>query len=52
MITYKADQAGIQVILTEESFTSKASFLDHEILPTYEEGKEYSFSWKRVYHGL
>jgi putative transposase len=28
MLTYKAELVGIQVIVTEESYTSKASFLD------------------------
>ena len=30
MLTYKAELVGIQVILTEESYTSKCSFLDAE----------------------
>jgi putative transposase len=32
MLQYKAELAGIQVILTEESYTSKVSFLDREDL--------------------
>lgn len=32
MLTYKAQLVGIQVLLTEESYTSKCSFLDNEVL--------------------
>jgi putative transposase len=32
MVTYKAQLVGIQIILTEESFTSRCSFLDSEPL--------------------
>ena len=35
MLTYKAELVGIQVRLTEESYTSKASFLDADPLPVY-----------------
>jgi putative transposase len=42
LLTYKAEAVGITVILTEESYTSKASFLDRDPLPTYNphEGQE------------
>jgi hypothetical protein len=36
MLTYKADLVGIQVRTTEESYTSKASFLDADPLPIYD----------------
>ena len=36
MLTYKAELVGITVILTEESYTSKASFLDRDPLPKYD----------------
>ncbi|WP_223067749.1 RNA-guided endonuclease InsQ/TnpB family protein [Paenibacillus caui] len=52
MIRYKAAEQGIQVQLTEEAFTSKASFLDHDPLPGYEEGKTWAFSGKRIKRGL
>ena len=54
MLSYKAKIAGIQVILTEESYTSKASFLDHDIMPVYKKGekKRSRFSGKRVKRGL
>src|SRR6266702_3919280 len=35
MLCYKARLVGIQVILQEESYTSKASFLDKDPIPTY-----------------
>ena len=53
MLCYKAKLVGIQVILQEESYTSKASFLDSDPIPTY--GKvevEPTFSGKRVKRGL
>jgi putative transposase len=36
MLTYKAELVGIQVRITEESYTSQASFLDADPLPTYD----------------
>jgi putative transposase len=36
MLTYKAELVGITVLLTEESYTSRASFLDRDVLPTYD----------------
>jgi putative transposase len=36
MLTYKAQVVGIQIILTEESYTSKCSFLDNEPLAHHE----------------
>jgi putative transposase len=35
MLTYKAELAGVQVRITEESYTSQASFLDADPLPVY-----------------
>ncbi|WP_040347426.1 RNA-guided endonuclease InsQ/TnpB family protein [Neobacillus bataviensis] len=52
MITYKAEEYGIRVIVTEESYTSKASFLDGDNVPVYEKGKKHSFSGKRMKRGL
>lgn len=54
MLTYKAQVVGIRVELTEESYTSKASFLDGDEIPTYgEEGAEkHKFSGRRVKRGL
>ena len=46
MLTYKAELVGIQV----ESYTSKASFLDLDPIPTYQpnDETEYTFSGKRM----
>src|SRR5260370_26534117 len=50
MLTYKAELVGIQVEIQEESYTSKASFLDLDPLPTYkpDDGEQHSFSGKRI----
>ena len=40
MLTYKAEMVGIRVVLTEESYTSKASFLDRDAIPVYDSGRE------------
>lgn len=54
MFTYKAELAAIEVIVTEESFISKASFLDCDPLPVYNPTGEtkHTFSGKRVARGL
>ncbi|GHO77768.1 hypothetical protein KSD_55390 [Ktedonobacter sp. SOSP1-85] len=36
MLSYKAKLMGIEVVLVEESYTSKASFLDLDALPSYD----------------
>ncbi len=50
MITYKAALVGIQVEVTEESYTSKASFLDLDPIPVYytNDEEEHVFSGKRI----
>ena len=54
MLTYKAILVGIKVVIVEESYTSKASFLDLEALPTYdpERTEKPRFSGKREKRGL
>src|SRR5260370_6869766 len=54
MLTYKAELVGIRVLITEESYTSKASLLDLDPLPVRKSGDEtkYTFSGKRVKRGL
>jgi putative transposase len=53
MLTYKAELVGIPVRITEESYTSKASFLDVDPLPVYDPAKPTAtFSGKRVRRGL
>ena len=53
MITYKAASYGIKVHVTEESYTSKASFLDDDDIPTYgvSDGRK-KFSGSRIKRGL
>lgn len=52
-IQYKAKVAGIRVILTEESYTSKASFLDLDMLPVWgKNDSDAKFSGKRIHRGL
>ena len=59
-LTYKAKLVGIQVILQEESYTSKASFLDSDPIPTYQanrpekpvfSGTRIARSWYRASDG-
>ena len=54
LLTYKAKLFGIKVIITEESYTSKASALDMDILPIYKTKSEFKpmFSGKRIKRGL
>jgi putative transposase len=40
LLTYKAEQVGITVLLTEEAYTSRASFLDRDRLPPYDPAQE------------
>ena len=47
ILTYKAQKEGIEVVLTEESYTSKTSFLDKE-LPV----KQTKYLGKRIKRGL
>lgn len=48
------ERYGIQYIIQEESYTSKASFLDDDDIPVFNPSEEisYSFSGKRVKRGL
>ena len=54
MIELKAIEYGVTVIKSEESYTSKASFLDNDEIPVYEEGVniKYRFSGKRIKRGM
>lgn len=55
MIKYKAENKGIVVVVQEESYTSKASFLDGDFIPVYgteDNENEFSFSGRRVCRGL
>ena len=54
MLAYKCRAVGIRVIVVEESYTSKASFLDSDVIPTY--GTSGCEGWKpsgrRIERGL
>jgi putative transposase len=52
MLAYKAELVGIQVCVTEESYTSQASFLDGDPLPVYGASDIPIFSGRRVKRGL
>src|SRR5271157_1648995 len=54
MLTYKAKLIGITVLVQEESYTSKASFLDLDPIPVYgQEGADkVKFSGRRVKRGM
>lgn len=44
----------IEVIIREESYTSKSNCLNYDYIPTYkkEDNKEYKFTGKRIKRGL
>jgi putative transposase len=54
MLEYKAQLVGIRVIVREESYTSRASFLDRDEIPTYDPSRpeQLRFSGKREARGL
>ena len=52
MLEYKLKAEGIHLEEKEESYTSKASFLDGDDIPTYGDSVSYIFSGKRVFRGL
>ena len=51
-LTYKCQLLGITVITREESYTSKASFLDYDEIPNYKDENKPKFSGKRIKRGL
>ena len=53
-LAYKLEELGINVILVEESYTSKASFIDNDALSVFSEDtkEKYTFSGRRKHHGL
>jgi putative transposase len=54
LLAYKAQLVGIRVIIREESYTSQASFLDLDELPTYDptQREKRRFSGRRLKRGL
>lgn len=53
-IKYKGELVGIEVKEMDESYTSKASFIDLDVVPTYSKNNniKYNFSGKRFSRGL
>lgn len=53
-LEHKCSNLGITFLIQEESYTSKASFLDEDDIPTYIKGNntKYSFSGNRIKRGL
>jgi putative transposase len=52
-LEYKLEAHGIKVVMSDESYTSRASFADNDPLPEkYEPEKEHRFSGKRIERGL
>lgn len=51
-LQYKCQLRGITVITQEESYTSKASFLDNDDIPVYGETDNPKFSGRRIKRGL
>ncbi|PHJ91560.1 zinc ribbon domain-containing protein, partial [Nostoc linckia] len=49
-LSYKAKLVGIKVLISEESYTSVASFLDRDPIPVYGEAnsKDVKFSGRRI----
>lgn len=53
ILKYKCEEKGINVVLQEESYTSKSSFLDLDKIPVWNDKKNtVVFSGKRVKRGL
>ncbi|NES08395.1 MAG: IS200/IS605 family element transposase accessory protein TnpB [Okeania sp. SIO2F4] len=50
MLSYKAKIVGINIIITEESYTCASSFIDNDLIPVYNKGQknQVTFSPKRV----
>lgn len=51
-LQYKCKLRGITVVVQEESYTSKASFLDGDDIPVYGETDNPKFSGRRIKRGL
>ena len=54
MLTYKAKLVGIEVLVQEESYTSRASFLDLDPIPVYGEkdADKVKFNGRRITRGM
>ena len=52
-LQYKCEKVGITVIVTEESYTSKCSFMNQDYIPTYgEDDEKYEPTGERIKRGL
>ena len=53
LLSYKSKMKGINVIIQEESYTSKVSFFDNEFIPTYKlNDDKFNSIGKRIKRGL
>ena len=52
ILKYKLQDKGIEYVEQEESYTSKASYLDNDYIPTYGDGKIHVFSGFRIKRSL
>lgn len=53
MLRYKCQLEGINFVVQEESYTSKASFMDQDYIPEYgKDPQTHEFSGKRIKRGL
>ena len=52
-LEYLCELNGITLVMQEESYTSKASFWDKDVIPVYksDDTEEYHFSGKRIHRG-
>jgi putative transposase len=53
MLKYKCEKSGLNIIINEESYTSKASFINLDFIPTYKKNcnENYKFSGYRECRG-
>ncbi len=53
LLSYKSKMKGLNVIIQEESYTSKVSFFDNEFIPTYKlNDDKFNLIGKRIKRGL
>lgn len=51
-LNYLCEEHGMKFIVVEESYTSKASFLDGDEIPEHYDGEQHHFSGKRTQRGV
>ena len=52
ILKYQGERSGIRIVEQEETYTSKASFIDHDDIPEFGGSKEAVFSGTRIKRGL